>query len=221
MQKIVHAGVAGACLLIVAACGDGTAPQPALTGPQIARHFDSLWVKTTNATRASFLSTAVLAPALGASPVNVTIGTRTGTYHWQGFLWFCDLAQGCGGDSTYVLIAYSDYSLTTALLAGLQFEAEPYSPTPYQWVQSVSLLSNDSVMVTGGSGTVAMRTTSMGSHCVAVPGAVSVFSDWVSNCNLATFQGSVSWSFPTPPPGNADLQEITIAPQVFDGVYVQ
>jgi hypothetical protein len=199
--------LATAAILAIGACGGSTAPPEPLTPAQIARHIDSLWAGSGSSGRGGYLLTAELGPALGAAPTSVILVTPAGDEVWQAFTYRC---QGCGSaDSTYALVAYSDYALTSILVATVQYETQQGSP---HVVQAVSILT-DTSLLSGGSGTLTLAATATGSACVLATGLQANFSQYATGCSLATFSGGLTWSFST--------TAVQIRSQTFNGVEVK
>jgi hypothetical protein len=217
-----HAGIAlAASVAILTACGDSTAPHP-VTPAQLARHLDSL-SRAADTTEGSggryiFLSQAEVAPANGASPVPVTVRTKSGAQTWQGFVMkFADtLAFTTGYDSIYILFAYRDYAMNTYLVAQTTYFHGDGA------LAQIWVISDTSFASAGGqygSGTNTFAMSALSSPCSLISGLKNY--DWPDDgCNLATFTAGVLWNLPNVGGETADFATVTIAPQAYDGIFM-
>lgn len=196
-----RAGLA-ATMLLIAGC-DSTSPH-GVTPAQLARHIDSLSAKT-GQFGSVILNYLELPPALGASPVPVTVSTTSGSHAWEGFMFKTYLP---GVDSSYSFVAYSDYALTNVIAAELMF-------INGQVVPSAQLVSGDTLSLGGGSGTITGTLTSTEGACVRATGLHEI-AIVTRTCQLATFSGSITWTWLSSP--GVEYQSISVAPQSFNGV---
>jgi hypothetical protein len=202
LPRPITALVAIPALAIIAACADSTVgnTNPALTPQQLAtaaaRHIDTLWSQSTNSTRLQFLSLAELPPAFGGVPLNAGILINGQAYNWEA-LEFEQVDTNSSGvvvDSSYVLVAYADANLSTAIAAQIIFNG----PTP---TISGLLISNDTV-ATADSTIIMTASTATPSlaACYLVTGLTnpSIVSGQQSyGCSsLENLNGNVTMTFP-------------------------
>lgn len=194
-------------LLILSACGSSTGPARAPTPAQIARHIDSLSVATRNGNRYELLYVAENGPADGVAPVTITVTTAAGSHQWQGYI-MKYAGSVASADSNFDLVAYSDYALTNVLWAETRYYSAQSITT------AVNLLTDTTSLITQGSGTMTAATASTAGPCQLAFRLENYPSLPPGTCNLATFTGSLSWSFPV----SGEFQTITIASQTFTGL---
>jgi hypothetical protein len=208
-------GLALPALVMLGGCGSSTAPSPTLTAAQVARHIDSL-AAVADPARRNLLSAVELLPAYGATPVSVYVTTGPRTEKWQGFVMEIESRDPAivYPDSTFTLLAYSDYALTNVLAAQIHIASD------YQGSETEAELLADSVLLYAGSGSLTAYTRGGGSSCTFVHGLTYVYPFLDASCELATFTAGLTWTFPQLPGVSSDLLTITIQPQSFHGIIV-
>jgi hypothetical protein len=193
--------------LILSACGNSSTGPHAPSPAQIARHIDSLMIATRNGSRFELLFVALDGPAEGVAPITVSVTTASGTQQWQGYI-LKYAGSVASADSNFDLIAYSDYALTNVLWVEKRYFSAQNVTT------AANLLTDSTTLISQGSGTMTAMTVSIGGSCQLASGLDDPSVLPPGTCNLATFTGSLSWSFPV----TGEFQTISIASQTFSGL---
>jgi hypothetical protein len=186
--------VAIPALLVLGGCGSSTAPHT-ITAAQLAEHIDSLSLQayalgdSAGVYRYLYLSGVEEAPAYGATPVTVDVSINGAGQIWQGFMWRTGAASIYGPDSTFWIAAYSDYSFKNVLLAEAYYTAGQSSA-------DASMLTDDTLLLSGGAGTTTGATRSLGATCAFTQGLHN-YPIEQQGCVLGAFEGSVNWTFPS------------------------
>lgn len=217
-QSSFRAPVLGAILALAAACGgESTAPSGS-TAAAIAAHFDSLFVVAIgngleNYDRGSILTQAETSPAFGAVPATVTVHTATGSERWR--LSEYKLESDSLEPLTLAML-YRDSNAHTALLL-------PFFGTSE--ISSAILIVDDSIYsgATGGSASTTLQ--SHGSACVIAAGlsnqeVTSLAQNGVT-CNFATFQTTLSFTFPSNPNVDPALASLSASAAVTGEDFVE
>jgi len=223
------------------ACSDSTSPS------SIAHHMDSLYRQACARAynpqsgyangagydtasvywqRCLLLSVLVAAPASGVelSPVTVTTGAGTGT--WQAVV-INEFDSGGGHylTSNTDLIAYSDANVTNVVEATeLQYYGSSGGGFDAFIIANDTIIENGSFTTTTGS----VTTKTLGSRCHDTSGLSDPLAYYgfppveygPSICQLGTFEGSVTASFPATTGLDPNLESFTIAPQTINGISV-
>ena len=194
--------------LVLSACGSSATGPHAPSPAQIVRHIDSLMIATHNGSRFELLFVALDGPAEGVAPIAVSVTTASGPQRWQGYI-LKYAGSVASADSNFDLIAYSDYALTNVLWVEKRYFSAQNVTT------AANLLADSTTLFTQGSGTMTASTVSTGGSCQVASGLDDPSVLPPGTCNLATFTGSLTWSFPG---ASAPFQTISIATQTFAGL---
>ena len=206
---------------LVAACDSSTGPKPP-SAQSVARHIDSLITADSSLPsnirqmRDQVLGDLIFSPALGAVPTTVQVTTGAGVQTWQGFM---DVEYDSQiPDTLFVLTAYSDANMTNVIVAQFLYEPPGLIPTS----QSVALMTSDTIFATTFSPTVVTSVKSTGGPCTAATGLTdaSYYAQFVAQCKLATFSGSVTATLPATAGMDPAFEHISISPQSFNGVQI-
>jgi hypothetical protein len=200
MQSAPRFALAAALVILTtsAACG-GDSTAPVVPTPNVAVHFDSLYVAakalSTSDTNYDFRATALsdleLPAAFGAAPTTVAIATASGTESWKGFVFQeVMLNQGAPADSGRLLLAYRDADahtlIVTVLLANGSFAG-------------TSLMANDTIVVRASSTSGSITQTGTGASCATPPAGLTnpvITTASQATCLLATYSAALTASFP-------------------------
>jgi hypothetical protein len=231
MRRVIGLFIAA---LATTACSDSTGP----TG--LAHHLDTLYrqacaraytpavglgngaVYDTASVywqRCRLLSVLLAGPASGAEPSAVRVTTANGVETWHGLviLEYDTVYTGTPETNFYVLIAYSDANVTNAVVSFLGYDA-------------TYIVANDTVTVNGTTLSDSGSRVSVGVPCHDTPGLVNPLANPLTGfppieysgaiCRLATFEASLSSTFPATPGLDASLQAIAIDRQSIAGISV-
>ena len=212
-------------LAVTAACGsDSTGPGDGQTPPNLAVHFDSLYVqaKAQSASdtmfkfRAVALSDLELPAAFGASPTSITVTTASGTETWHGFV-FEEVVtdNGTPSDSGRFVLAYRDANAHTVFVTTLKADGSSVG---------ASLVANDTIIVHASSNAGSVTQTSVGAACAAPPsGLVNpvIATAQASTCLSATYSATLTLAFPATDGVDAALTQISFPTTTFAGVRFQ
>jgi hypothetical protein len=235
-MSIMRFGTLALAVLAAFGCTDSTGPS------SIAHHLDALYRQACAAAydptggyansagyntaspywyRCQMLSVLLAGPASGAEPSPVRVTTATGVETWQGLI-IDESDSGSSGavlDSSMIMIAYRDANVTTAVLTML-FDGS--------WGSVI--YANDTIVANFTSGSVAMSPVTLGARCKDTRGLSNPLADTLTGyppieyasgiCQLATFDGSMSATFPNTPGLDPALSSVTIDRQSFNGIYV-
>jgi hypothetical protein len=198
------ATVAGvAVVAVVAACADNsvgnntnTNSTPQQLATAAARHIDTLWSESSNSTREQYLSLAEAGPAFGGVPLNTGVFINGQAVNWEAveFEEVDTSSSGAIVDSSYVVIAYGDNNLSTAVGAQITFNG----PTP---TVSGILLSNDSVSTADSTITMTASTATPSlAPCYLVTGltnpAILTAQQTYGCSSLENLNATVAMTFP-------------------------
>lgn len=215
MMAIV--GTAG----IVAGTGCGTGGPTAPASQKLSTHFDGLYVEAmlaathADSLRSAVLSYLELASAEGAAPVPVTVTTASGTQTWQALSYtFADTSGSASASTVAATIVYSDSNVTNAVVAVVT--------TGFGAGVSAELLAADTIYVAQTTATALATVTNAGACLFPSQGgyADQIFTTVASmyHCNLATFQSSLTASFPSTPGVDPGLTQMSFATLTSNGV---
>lgn len=222
MRRIAWVPLALVCCssIVTASCSDSTSPKPLLDPPQLAAHFDSLYVSALasgtdgGSQRADDLSLLEIAPALGAKPVDVTVTTGRGVEEWRGFmLEEIFVRAGFPNDSSFLMLAYRDADAHTRLLAN--YDRDGHFSGGY-------VSSNDSPDFGAGGSGITTR-TALGTTCDSPSPSltdpeIAYFGSLA--CTRATFNTSVTLQTPDVPDIDPAFQTLSFPSTTFSGVRV-
>jgi len=209
-------------ITLVAACDGSTGPRPP-SAQAVARHIDSLIAADSSLPlnvrqlRDQALGDVIFAPALGAVPATVQVTTVAGVQTWQGLM---DVDYDSQiPDTLFVLAAYSDANMTNLILAQFEYPPPGLHVSTIQWVV---LMTSDTIFATTHSPTVITSVKSTGGACTAATGLInsSYYAQFVAQCKLATFSGSVSATLPATLGMDPAFEHISISAQSFNGVQI-
>lgn len=219
-NRVLRAGLAVA-IVTLAACGDSTSPNW-VSPAQLAMHIDSLAAAsaaTPNGTwRQTYLGEIEALPANGARPLSILVGTHAGSQRWQGFI-LRSVGNTFGPeypDSVYTVFAYSDFSFTNLLVAQKEFWPDG------QGTNTNPILVADTVLVFGGSGTMAVTLGPTGAACATMSGLKynGSYAGPAGGCVLETFTGAFTWTFQPTAHVDPNLLSLVIPTQTLDGVFL-
>jgi hypothetical protein len=221
MQSAPRFALAAALVILTttAACG-GDSTAPVVPTPNVAVHFDSLYVAakalSTSDTNYDFRATALsdleLPAAFGAAPTTVAIATASGTESWKGFVFQeVMLNQGAPADSGRLLLAYRDADahtlIVTVLLANGTFAG-------------TSLMANDTVVVHASSTSGSITQTGTGASCATPPSGLTnpvITTASQATCLLATYDATLTASFPATDGVDPALTQLSFPLTTFAG----
>ncbi|MDQ2932456.1 MAG: hypothetical protein M3Y05_16770 [Gemmatimonadota bacterium] len=225
MRLTTRLSLAAAFAIIVttAACGsDGSGPPtgPPTTPGTLAQHFDTLFaqakassISDTNYNgRVEILSDLELAAAFGAAPTAVTVTTSAGTESWKAFVF--EEVRNIGGvasDSGYIIIAYRDSLVHTALLTGVRANGTSLGGR---------LLVSDTHVVVASANSGLASLVSTGSACATpIAGLVNpiIVRGQSATCLTAVIQAAHSSTFPATAGVDAAYTQLSFATQTFAG----
>ena len=208
LKPFCGAVLAVSSLIILGGCGSSTGPNH-FTPAQIARHFDSLETATSvTSPRYPLLYVAEFGPAYGVAPTEVQVTTGSGAHTWQGYMW-SGASLSAPGDTEYEIVVYSDYALTDVLLAEINLSNTGRVSSAFAEMVA------DTVFLYQGSGSGTGALGSIGAPCALTPGLANITVQPHTGCVLATFTGSLTWSFPG---ANPEFRTISIGSQTFAGL---
>jgi hypothetical protein len=220
MQRLPRLAVTAsiAALIAVAACGgDSTGPGVATN---LAVHFDSLYVAakarsagdTNYNFRATALSDLELPAAFGATASNIAMTTATGTESWKGFVFMEVLTNsGAPADSGRLFLAYRDGDAHTLVVTVLLANGTSVG---------ASLMTNDTVVIHASSNSGSIMQTGSGASCPAPPTGLTnpvITTAQQATCLLATFDATMSFSFPATSGVDAALTQLSFPLTTFAG----
>jgi hypothetical protein len=211
-----------AVLAVTAACGsDSTGPIDGGTPPNLARHFDSLYVQakaqSTSDTmfriRSVALSDLELPAAFGATPTNLTVTTASGTETWKGFV-FEEVRtdNGTPSDSGRFVLAYRDADAHTLIVTTLRSDGTS---------TDASLVTNDTILVAANANAGSVTLVSSGAACPAAPSGLInpvIATANTGTCLSATFTATLTLGFPATAGVDAALRQISFPTTTFAGV---
>ena len=214
-----------AILTVTAACGsDSTGPGDGGTTPNLARHFDSLYVQakaqSTSDTMFKFRSVALsdleLPAAFGATPTNITVTTASGTETWKGFVFEEVLTNnGTPSDSGRLVLAYRDADAHTLIVTAILANGTS---------AGASLVTNDTVVVHANANAGSVTLVSTGAACPAPPSGLTnpvIATANQATCLSATFTAALTLGFPATAGVDAALTQISFPTTTFAGVRFQ
>ncbi len=189
-------------IVTAAACGGnngGTPTGPPTTPGTLAQHFDTLYAQarassntdTNYNERVEILSDLELAAAFGAAPTTITVTTAAGAEQWKGFVF--EEVKNTGGvpsDSGYIIIAYHDSLVHTALLTGVRANGTSLGTT---------LVTNDTLTVQASANSGVASLVSSGSACATpMAGLVNpiIAAGESATCATAMIQAAHTSEFP-------------------------
>ena len=209
-------------LAVTAACGgDSTGPGGGGTTPNLATHFDSLYVaaKAQSASDTMFkfrsvaLSDLELPAAFGATATSITVTTASGTETWKGLVFEEVLTSGgAPSDSGRFVLAYRDRDAHTLFVTTLRRDGTSVG---------ASLVTNDTVVVHANSNAGSVTLTSVGSACPAPPSGLTnpvIATAGQATCTAATFSATLTLGFPATAGVDAALTQISFPATTFAGV---
>ncbi len=206
-----------------AACGgDSTGPKmgPPATAGTLAQHFDTLFaqakassISDTNYNgRVEVLSELELAAAFGGAPTAVTVTTSAGTESWKAFVF--EEVRNTGGvasDSGYIIIAYRDSLVHTAILTGVRANGTSLGGR---------LLVSDTLVVVASANSALASLVSTGSACATpIAGLVNpiIATGQSATCLTAVIQAAHSSTFPARAGVDPAYTQLSFATQTFAG----
>jgi hypothetical protein len=203
VSRLTATLAAAAVVTVVAACADSsvgnntnTTSTPQQLATAGARHIDTLWSETTNSTRQQLLSLAEAGPAFGGVPLNTGVFINGQAVNWESVeLEEVDTnSSGVVVDSSYLVIAYGDANLSTAVGAQITFNGG--TPTV-----SGLLLSNDTVSTVDSTVTMTASTATPSlAPCYLVTGLTNpsiVTAQETYGCSsLENLNANVAMTFP-------------------------
>ncbi len=212
-----------AVIATTAACSSDNSRPP--TGPPatpgtLAQHFDTLYAQAKASSnsdanynaRVELLSDLELAAAFGAAPTAVTVTTSAGTESWKAFVFEEVLnTGGVPSDSGYIMIAYRDSLVRTALLTGVRGNGASLGGR---------LLVNDTVVVVASANSGLASLISTGSACATpIAGLVNpiIATAQSATCLTAVIQAAHSSTFPAKAGVDAAYTQLSFASQSFAG----
>jgi hypothetical protein len=171
--------------------------------------------------RCQLLSILVAAPASGAEPSSIRVTTAAGTSTWQSLaIYEYDTSNtGMPLSTINAIIAYSDANVTNAVVLLVTSGGN-----------ASYIIANDTITENGVWMSGAASRSSLGGQCRDVSGLSNPLGDTLTGyppieyggslCHLATFQVSVSTTFPATPGLDPSLESFTIDPQSINGISV-
>lgn len=210
---------------VTAACGsDSTGPGDGGSPPSLARHFDSLYVQakaqSTSDTMFHFRSVALsdleLPSAFGATPMNITVTTASGTETWKGFVFEEVLTNsGAPADSGRLVLAYRDADAHTLIVTAFLANGSSAGAT---------LVSNDTVVVQANANAGSVTLLSTGAACPTAPSGLTnpvIATANQATCLSASFSATLTLGFPATAGVDAALTHIAFPATTFAGVRFQ
>jgi hypothetical protein len=203
VSRLTATLAAVATVAAVAACADSsvgnntnTSTTPQQLATTAARHIDTLWSETSNSTREQFLSIAEAGPAFGGVPLNTGVFINGQAVNWETIeIEEVDTnSSGVVVDSSYVVVAYGDANLSTAIGAQIVFNG----PTP---TVSGFLISSDSVLTADSTVTMTASTaTPSVAPCYLVTGltnpAILTAQETYGCSSLENLNANIALTFP-------------------------
>lgn len=206
-----------------AACGsdnNGPPTGPPATAGTLAQHFDTLFAQAKAASisdtnyngRVEVLSDLELAAAFGAAPTAVTVTTSAGTESWKAFVF--EEVRNTGGvasDSGYIIIAYRDSLVHTAILTGVRANGTSLGGR---------LLVSDTLVVVASANSGLASLVSTGSACATpIAGLVNpiIATGQSATCLTAVIQAAHSSTFPARAGVDPAYTQLSFATQTFAG----
>jgi hypothetical protein len=204
---------------LVSGCGGSTTPIP-VTPRQIALHFDSLYEKAENDAldrgRAYMVQNIEIPAAYGIAPTHVRTATDDGPAFWPGYVWQVTDTNSVGAvlDSTFYLVAYSDYDVANAVFAEITYAFDGDHPAVGV------LLVNDSLVFNSGDATMSASLLALGADtCGLITGLSNSVVDLYAGlpCRLGTLAVQASLSFPGDTTANPTFQHVSLPMQQLSG----
>ncbi|MBA2685612.1 MAG: hypothetical protein H0U66_14080 [Gemmatimonadaceae bacterium] len=212
-----------AVIAATTACGsDSTGPPGGgdHTPGTLAQHFDTLYARakassvsdTNYNERIQILSDLELAAAFGASPTSITVTTASGTESWNAFVF--EEVRNIGGaatDSAYVIVAYRDSLVHTAIVTGVRANGTSLG---------ASLITNDTLVVVASANSGVATLVSSGGACPApIAGLVNpiIATGESATCVSAVIQAAHTSEFPARTGVPAAYMHFSFAARTFAG----
>jgi hypothetical protein len=214
----VHA-LAGALILLTAACGSDSTGPKGPTASAAALHFDTLEVQAAAHNwggRSEFLTLLELAAASGQtpSPISVTVGGSAQTWYALTISAVDTDAGGQVSDSGMFTVAYSDYANVTN---GVISEVDINGGTTFYTI----IVLSDSIFANASTATYSGSITSTGGACGLVTGlqnAAVAATQARYTCTKIKAQSSLTATFPATPGLDASLQSVSFSNVSANGV---
>jgi hypothetical protein len=217
-------------------CSDSTGP------PGLAQHLDALYQQACAGAynpasgdansagydtlsgswqRCMLLSVLLAGPASGAEPSPITVTTDSGTSTWQGLVIneYDTNSSGVVERSVFVMIAYSDANVSTALVSSIGNGGSP-----------MYVIAGNNIVTDAWLYKFQVTAQGLGPRCTDVSGLANPLANAMTGyppieygpsvCQLATYQGLATAEFQASPGLNPNLQLISIAPQTINGITV-